>query len=501
MLQTFWQQIVSTLGGFVPSFLGALGILIVGWLVAWLVSAVVRAALRRTNLDNRVAEWVAGKGDAKPMEVERWISKGVFYLIMLFVLVAFFQVLGLTAITGPLNSLLSQLFEYAPRLLAGGGLLLAAWLVASILRFLVSRGLGALKLDERLGRRAGMAEEKTAPISQTLSNIVYWLVFLLFLPAVLNALALQGLLGPVQEMMDGFLGFLPNLFGAALILVVGWFVARIVRQIVSNLLAAVGADRLSERVGLTKALGKQSLSGLLGLVVYVLILLPVLIAALGALKLDAITEPAMNMLDQILSALPALFGAALVLAISYVAGRVVSGLIANLLAGVGFDKVLAKMGLGKEPGEGQRTPSQVVGYLILVGLMLFASIEALNMMGFASVAELVNDFTAFAGQVILGLIIFAIGLYLANLATKTIEASGTGQAKLLALGARVSILVLSGAMALRRMGLANEIINLAFGLLIGAVAVALALSFGLGGRDKASLLLDKWTRAVESDGE
>jgi cytochrome bd-type quinol oxidase subunit 2 len=130
--------------------------------------------------------------------------------------------------------------------------------------------------------------------------------------------------------------------------------------------------------------------------------------------------------------------------------------------------------------------------------MLFASIEALRLLGFGSVAELVTSFAAFAGQVILGLIVFAIGLYLANLAAKTIKASGAAQAGMLALAARVSILALAGAMALRQMGLANEIINLAFGLLLGAVAVAAALAFGLGGRETASRELEAWVKSARS---
>jgi hypothetical protein len=246
-------------------------------------------------------------------------------------------------------------------------------------------------------------------------------------------------------------------------------------------------------------LGKKQLSGVIGMVVYVLILIPVLVAALNALALDAITEPATNMLDDILSAFPAIFAAALLLGIAYVVGRVVSGLLENLLAGIGFDAVLSKLGLGKEPGEGQRTPSQIVGYLVLVAIMLFSAIEALRLLGFGSVAELVVNFTSFAGQVILGLIIFAIGLYLANLATGLIKDSGSAQAGLLSLAARVSILVLAGAMALRQMGLANEIVNLAFALLLGAVAVAAALAFGFGGREIAARKLAQWVESTKSD--
>jgi hypothetical protein len=498
-MPVIWDQIIRLVGAYIPNLVGALAILIIGWLVALIVSAIVRGLLRRTTLDNRLARWIVGEEAAEGIEVERQVARGVYYLIMIFVLIAFFQALRLTVITEPLTQLLNQVFEYAPRLLGAGLVLLIAWIVASVLKFAVSRVLTAAKFDERLGSSAGLEEEERVPLAQTLGNAVYWLIFLLALPAVLSALELQGLLQPVQGMINQILGFLPNIFAAGLILAVGWFIARIVQQIVTNLLAAIGADRLSERVGLAPVLGKQRLSGLLGLVVYVLILIPVLIAALNALALEAITQPASNMLNAILEAIPAIFAAILVVVIAYVVGRVMAGLISNLLAGVGFNAILARLGLGKEPAEGERTPSEIVGYLVLVAIMLFAAIEASRILGFVLLADLVAQFTAFAGQVILGLIIFAIGLYLANLASQTVQASRVAQAGFLAMAARVSILVLAGAMALRQMGLANEIINLAFGLLLGAIAVALALAFGLGGREAAARELEDWLKSVKSE--
>ncbi len=489
------EQMGELLGTSIPMIVGALVILVVGWLVALIVSAVVRSAVQRTDLDGRLARWFSDEEQAKGLATDQWIGKGVFWLVMLLVLIAFFEALGLTLITQPLNQLLTEIFEYAPRLVGAGVLLLVAWILASGLRLIVSRVLRAVNLDDRLGSRAGM--EERVSVADTLANAVYWLVFLLFLPAILGALALQGLLEPVQEMLNQALGFLPNLFGAALILAVGWFIARIVQRIVTNLLVAIGADQLSQRVGLSDALGEKKLSGAVGIVIYVLILIPVLIAALDALALEAVTGPAMGMLNAILMALPAIFGASLVLIVAYVVGRVVATLIANVLAGIGFNTVLARLGVGKEPAEGERTPAEIVGYLILVGIMLFATIEAFNLLGFGRAANLVSQFTAFAGQVVLGLVIFGIGIYLADLAATIVRASDMAQAQLLAILARGAILVFAGAMGLRQMGLANEIVNLAFGLVIGAIAVAGALAFGLGGREMAARKLQRWVPPEE----
>jgi hypothetical protein len=114
-------------------------------------------------------------------------------------------------------------------------------------------------------------------------------------------------------------------------------------------------------------------------------------------------------------------------------------------------------------------------------------------------ASLITEFMVFAGHVALGLVIFGIGLYLGNLAARTIEASRSAQAPLLAVAARLAILVLAGAMALRQMGLANEIITLAFGLLLGAIAVATALAFGLGCREMAASAMRSWVDRLAID--
>lgn len=477
------SKILEEVGSYIPELLGALVILIVGWLIALILSNLVRSVLKRTELDNRIVSWVTGE---KAPNVEEGTGRVIFWLIMIFVLIAFFQALGLTLVTDPLNQLMNQILLYIPQLFGAGILLLIAWIVATVLRMIITKVMGAAKVDERVG---GQVKDKQAvPLTKTIGDVVYWLIFLLFLPAVLGALNLQGLLDPVQSMLDKFLGFIPNLLAAALIGLIGWFVARIVRQVVTSLLAAAGGDRLSERVGIAP------LSKIVGLTVYILIIIPVIIAALNALALDAITKPASNMLNLILGAIPAIFAAAVVLTIAYMIGKVLTGLITDFLTGMGFNTILKRLGVGGEPKEGERTPSQIVGYLVLVTIMLFAIFEAASLLGFEALAEVMKELTVLGGHIILGLIIFALGLYLANLASKTIQASKADQADLLSKVAQIAIILLAGSIALRYTGLANEIINLAFGLILGALALALAIAFGIGGREIAARKLEEWVK-------
>ena len=489
-MNDFFTQFVENIVGYLPSALAAIGVLLGGWLVALIAAAIVRGALRRTKLDARIARMITGSDDApEQIDAARWASRIVYYLIMLFAVVGFLQTLNLAVVAQPINELLNQVLSYIPVLLGAAALLLVAWLVASALKFVVLRVLMAVKFEERVASQADLPAGDTG-YSDTIANVIYWLIFLLFLPAVLGTLGLQGLLEPVQGIVDDILGVLPNILGAALILLVGWLGARILRQILTNVLAGIGTDRMGDRFGISSALGGQKLSYVLSTVVYVLVLIPILISALNALQIEAVSGPAAAMLTTLLTAIPAIFGAMLLIAFAYFAARVVSSFITNVLSTIGFDKVLTYIGLGDVASN--TTPSQIVGYLTTFAIMLFATIEAANLLGFTILAELVSEFTVAAGGVLLAIIIFGLGLYLASLAERVIRDSGVTHAAVLGTTARIAVIVFSSAIALRETGIAQDIVNTTFTIMLGTIAVATALAFGLGSRELAAKELEGW---------
>jgi hypothetical protein len=498
-MQQYLTQIMETISTYVPNLMAALAVLLLGWLVALIIAAVVKGLVRRTTAKTKLSKWVDGEEKTEKLAVDKYISKGIFYLIMLFVLVAFFQTLGLTIITEPLNNLLNQVFVYMPQLLGALALLLIAWIIAASLRLIITKAMTMAKIDERLGKTMDIEETSEWSLTKALGNAAYWLVFLLFLPPVLTALAIEGPLGPVQSMLSKILDFLPNIFTAAVVLLLGWFIAKFIQSIVSNLFAAIGTDQFSERVGLKNVLGKQKLSGVLGMIVYILVLIPIIIAALEALSFEMITQPATNMLNMILSALPSLFAAALIIIVSYIIGKLVANLVSNLLANLGFDGLWIKLGLAKEEVVEKKSASEFMGYLVLVGILFFAAIEAMEMLSFNNVASIFTGFIIFSGQILLGLIILTIGLFLANLVSNKIKESKSKHANLLALISKVAILVLVGSMSLQQMGFGEEIVLLAFGLFFGAVAIAAAIAFGIGGRDFAAKQIQQWSQKIDSN--
>lgn len=361
-------------------------------------------------------------------------------------------------------------------------ILVVGYIVAKLIERAVEAVLGRINLDNRLAEAMDSTPDEAVSVEQAAGSLVFYILMLFVLLAFFERLNLTIVTDPLNRLLSQIAAFVPNLIAAAIILFVGYVLARIFRGLTRNIATGLGAERLAERVGLRTV----SLSHLVGTIVYALILIPALIAALNALDIAAISDPATAMLRTFLNAIPAIFGAVVLLAITYFVGRIIADIAADLLAGLGFNELVRRLGFG-EIGEGEEagTPSRIAGTVVLVAIMLFAATEAAALLDFDILAMIISDFIVFGGRVLLALIILAIGFYLANMARNLIAGSGGANAQLTATAARWAIIVFSGAIALRQLGVADEIINLAFGLTLGAIAVAAALAFGLGSREIA----------------
>ncbi|MGY4515269.1 hypothetical protein ACVWWW_000837 [Lysobacter sp. HA18] len=533
---TNWQaSLQNSLGVYLPSVLGGIAILLVGWIIALVAATATRRALAAMGTNQRV-----GAHTQSHVDFERIAGRIVFWLIMLLALIGMFSVLRVNGVSGPLNTLATTVMLYVPRLLVAAALAVVAWLVATVVRTLVNRTLSTTRVDEKLARNADMK-----PLSQSMGNVAYWLVLLLFLPAIVGALQIEGLMTPLTGMTSTLLGMLPNLFAAVIIGGVGWLIAKAVRGLVSNLLASTGIDRWSQKHPDTRGL---KLSDLAGTLAFVMVIVPALIAALDALKITAISAPLTRMLSIFFDAIPNLLAAAAILILAWFLGRFVASLVERLLSDLGFDRLPARLGLGHafsdpdatstattdatsdvlmatstmeraaEAEDALPTPTDAMartpestptstiaatrasstgtlsafgGKLALFFIMLFATVEAASLLGFAGINALLQQFIDFGADVLLGLVILAVGWWLADVAARAIERAnpeGRGLARIV----RFAILGLVIAMGLRAMGVADDIVNLAFGLVLGAVAIAFALAFGLGGRDAAGRITRRW---------
>jgi hypothetical protein len=316
------------------------------------------------------------------------------------------------------------------------------------------------------------------------------------LPVILSILGLNGLLLPVQNMVNEGIAYLPNLFIAGVIIFVGYILAKIVRGIVEGLGNSLGLQAQAEKVGLFK---NSNISKFLGSFVFAIIIITALIVAFEALGIEAISQPATSMLNEIMQAIPRIIAAGLILIVAYVVSRFVARLIAELISGAGVDEVPMKLGVQRFLG--QTRVSDVIGYLIVFFTMLFAVSEAANRLGLEQVSVLISMFIQFGADILLGAVILVIGFWLANAVANVVQRGEYNSSRWLGNLVRILIMGLVIAMGLKAMGIADSIVNLAFGLTLGSVAVAFALAFGLGGRQPAERLLTELLDCAKKDAK
>ena len=463
------------LGGPIGSIIGAILIFIIGWLVALGIAALVRGVLSKVNLNQRM-----NSSTGKTYDLEGIISKIVFWFIFIIAISGALNQLNLNSISAPFANMVNQVLAFIPNLIGAIALGVIGWVIATVARTAINAALSKTTMDERLSAQAGVK-----PMSSTIADMVYWFILLVVLTMVLGQLELDGLFAPLTNMVDKIFSFIPNILIAGVVFVVGYIIAKVVRGIVTNLVSTFNVQELATKAGLSE---QNSLPNIAGSLAFLVVIIPTIIAALNALKIDVIARPATNMLNKIMEALPNIFMAVAILFVTFYVVRMVANIVKGLLENTQINQMPAKVGLQETMGD--KRISDLVAYAIIFFAMLFAAIAAADLLGFEPISAIITMFIAFGANIILGAIILFIGFWLANIIAGVVERSEQGS-QFLANIVRVLIMGLVLAMGLKAMGIADSIVNLAFGLTLGAVAVAFALSFGLGGQEAAARFLRK----------
>jgi hypothetical protein len=478
---SFWDKL--------PDFILAVVVLIIGWIIAKIIEKALYKGLQKTNVDEKIFP----DGKPKKYSSEKIISKIVFYLLLVFVFTLFFNILNLTVITSPLVNLLSTILGAIPNILKAALILLIAWVVASGLKYLIKKTGSTLKVHERL-QKWNLAEKNNPQnIMDKVANIVFYLILLLFLPAILGALNLYGVSEPFANMLQNMLAFLPKLLAAALIVLVGWFVAKIVRTILTNFLQAIGTEALAKRLGINKLLDNVSISSVIGNIVFIFILIPTVISALEKLDIQGISQPAINMLNDILTMIPNIATAIILILIGIWIGKWVKQMVVTLLVKLSLDTYVRKMGINANT-----SISNIIGTIVQILIVFLLAVQALNIVGLEFLVTLSTAVIAYLPMVIAAIVIIGVGLWLGYLVQKLLSSVlQGGHFKVLPVIAKYAIITLSVFMALDQLKVASSIVNAAFILIFGGLALAFGLAFGLGGREFAKKRLDKLDRKME----
>lgn len=391
------------------------------------------------------------------------------------------------------SSIGSNISQSIPSVIYAVILLIIAWWVAGFCKNLTIKVLKKTKA-EKYADKIGIVDEKTDSSLEFLGKLVYIVVFLLFLPGVLDKLGMQSVSTPITSLVSQFLNFVPNIIAAGIMLVIGLFVANIIRQLLTPVLKRFNVDKIQEKAGISTT-ENTSLSSVVSYIIYVLILIPIIITVLQILNISAISDPAVTMLNKIMMFLPNIFVAIAIVIIGGFIAKIVGNLLKEILSGIGADRITKSLVPVKSSKLNNVSVSDLIGKTIKYIIILLFVVEAINVIELEILQTIGAAIIAYLPFAISAIIIMWVGVYLATWLESLIKDKFTN-AKLTALITKFTIITLAVFMSLNQLGIANSIVNAAFIIILGALAVAFAIAFGIGGREFASNVLKKLEKNI-----
>ena len=363
--------------------------------------------------------------------------------------------------------------------------LLIAFLAAWLAKVLVTKLIKLLKLDAKLDKWGVNSGEVGTSVA-FVGKLVYLIVFLLFLPAAINALGLEGVSAPITQFASTFINYIPNIIATAIILFVGIFLGKILSQVLAVLLAKTKIDNLVTKIG--KGESTVKISDIIGKIVYALVVLIAVVQGLTILGIEAISAPALSIINSVFGAIPKILLATVIIACGLLIANIVCTLIGNLLRGVGFDTMVQK--LIPQMTDSKVSATNVVVNIVKAVIILFIVAQGVDVLGLAVLTNITTAVIGYLPLLIKALVIALIAFFGAGMLESFIV-KNMPKAKGVAKLAKAAVFVLAGFMILSQLDFATTIVNSAFIIVMCAFAAAFAIAFGVGGKDFAKKTLNK----------
>ena len=398
---------------------------------------------------------------------------------------------------------LEQIAVYLPNVLIALGLTVAALVIARLVSEFVRKRVDKSKIGIAANRET--TEPGNPSLGRSLGSAIFWLILLLFIPWILTYLGLSEMLAPLNGMVDTITEYLPRIAGAAIIVGIGFVMATVARRAVTSLLSAAPIDHAAKRVEIGDLIKGTEIARAAGLIVYVLILIPTFIVGLEALSIASISQPLTAMLQTMLSAIPSIIAAVLVIFVFTLFARAVRSLVISFLTGMGFDGFWYQLGIAVEHHEDDQaareqmkrpliSPTIIVANIAMAAMLIVGAITAADQLDIEPVSTALTEILGVAGQILLGSIVILAGIPVSRFVANMIRRTGDARSALVATAVQWGILVLVTSIGIREMGLGEDIIFAGFVLILGAVALAASLAFGIGGRGAAARFLERLDR-------
>ena len=210
-----------------------------------------------------------------------------------------------------------------------------------------------------------------------------------------------------------------------------------------------------------------------------------------------ITEPVREMLTRIMAYLPVLLGALVILIVGWLVAKTIRQLVGWLLKTVRFDVLADKTGISEvlRKGNLKISAGEVISGLVYWLIIIMVLVMAVDALGLPKASDVLASLFAYVPKVIAALLVLVVAMFLANFVSGIVR-TAAGNANLpkpeiFAGISRWAIIIFAVTISLGELGIATLLVTTTFNIILGGVCLALALAFGLGGKDAAAKYLDE----------
>ena len=224
---------------------------------------------------------------------------------------------------------------------------------------------------------------------------------------------------------------------------------------------------------------------------------------------NLIVDPIRQMLTRIMAYLPVLLVALIILIVGWIVAKSIRRIVDWLLKTIRFDALADKAGISEvlRKGELKITARQVVSSLVYWLIIIMVLVMVANALGLPKASDILSNLFAYVPKVIAALLVLVVAMFLASFVSGIVRIAA-GNAKLpkpelLAGICRWVIIVFAVTISLAQLGIAPLLVTATFNIILGGIVLALALAFGLGGKDAAARYLEelKEKRSQKKTGE
>jgi hypothetical protein len=212
---------------------------------------------------------------------------------------------------------------------------------------------------------------------------------------------------------------------------------------------------------------------------------------------NLIVEPVRQMLTRIMDYLPVLFGALVILIVGWIVAKAIRRMVDWLLKTVRFDSLADKAGISEILRKGNLDVSarEVVSNIIYWLIIIMVLVMTVDALGMPKSSDVLASLFAYIPKVIAALLVLIVAMFLANFVSGIVR-TAAGNANLpkpeiLAGVSRWAIIIFAVTIALEQLGIAPLLVTATFNIILGGICLALALAFGLGGKDAAARYLEE----------